>query len=39
MTSSRITNASLAFLRQIGAEFAGKYPKIASRLALEADKM
>jgi type VI secretion system protein ImpG len=28
----------LAFLRQIGAEFAGKYPKIASRLLLEADK-
>ena len=28
----------LTFLRQIGAEFAGKYPKIASRLLLEADK-
>jgi type VI secretion system protein ImpG len=28
----------LAFLRQIGAEFATKYPKIASRLLLEADK-
>jgi len=28
----------LAFLRQIGAEFAAKYPKIASRLLLEADK-
>ena len=28
----------LTFLRQIGAEFAEKYPKIASRLLLEADK-
>jgi type VI secretion system protein ImpG len=28
----------LAFLRQMGAEFAGKYPKIASRLQLEQDK-
>ncbi len=28
----------LAYMRQMGAEFAGKYPKIASRLALEADK-
>ena len=28
----------LTFLRQIGAEFAVKYPKIASRLLLEADK-
>jgi type VI secretion system protein ImpG len=28
----------LAFLRQIGAEFAAKYPKIASRLLLEATK-
>src|SRR5262249_14463684 len=28
----------LSFLRQIGAEFAVKYPKIASRLLLEADK-
>ena len=28
----------LAFFRQISAEFAGKYPKIASRLALEADR-
>jgi type VI secretion system protein ImpG len=28
----------LTFLRQIGAEFAAKYPKIASRLLLEADK-
>ena len=27
----------LAYLRQMGAEFAEKYPKIASRLALEAD--
>ena len=28
----------LTFLRQSGAEFAAKYPKIASRLLLEADK-
>lgn len=28
----------LTFLRQIGAEFAAKYPKIASRLQLEADR-
>jgi type VI secretion system protein ImpG len=28
----------LAFLRQTGAEFAQKYPKIAGRLLLEADK-
>lgn len=28
----------LNFLRQMGAEFAGKYPKIASRLILEPDK-
>jgi type VI secretion system protein ImpG len=28
----------LIFLRQMGAEFAEKYPKIASRLLLEADK-
>jgi type VI secretion system protein ImpG len=28
----------LAFLRQMGAEFAVKYPKIAGRLQLEADK-
>jgi type VI secretion system protein ImpG len=28
----------LTFLRQLGAEFASKYPKIASRLLLEADK-
>jgi type VI secretion system protein ImpG len=28
----------LSFLRQVGAEFAAKYPKIASRLLLEADK-
>ncbi|MBI1896789.1 MAG: type VI secretion system baseplate subunit TssF [Acidobacteria bacterium] len=28
----------LSFLRQMGAEFAEKYPKIASRLILEADK-
>ena len=28
----------LSFLRQMGAEFAAKYPKIASRLVLEPDK-
>ena len=28
----------LAFLRQLGAEFAEKYPKIASRLLLEPDR-
>jgi type VI secretion system protein ImpG len=28
----------LSYLRQIGAEFAAKYPKIAGRLQLEADK-
>src|SRR5262249_14502368 len=28
----------LGFLRQMGAEFAQKYPKIATRLQLEADK-
>ena len=28
----------LTFLRQMGAEFAAKYPKVASRLLLEADK-
>jgi type VI secretion system protein ImpG len=28
----------LTFLRQLGAEFAEKYPKIASRLQLEADR-
>src|SRR5438067_5379731 len=28
----------LVFLRQMGAEFARKYPKIASRLLLEGDK-
>src|SRR5215475_10226976 len=28
----------LIFLRQMGAEFAEKYPKIAGRLVLEADK-
>ncbi|MCK6556300.1 type VI secretion system baseplate subunit TssF [Candidatus Binatia bacterium] len=28
----------LAFLRQMGAEFAAKYPKIAARLQLESDR-
>ncbi|MFB3829132.1 MAG: type VI secretion system baseplate subunit TssF [Bryobacteraceae bacterium] len=28
----------LAYLRQMGAEFAGKYPKIAARLLIEPDK-
>ena len=30
--------SELTFLRQIGAEFADKYPKIASRLLLETDR-
>ena len=30
--------SELTFLRQMGAEFAAKYPKIASRLALEPDR-
>ena len=29
----------LAYFRQMGAEFAGKYPKIASRLLLEPDNI
>ena len=29
----------LTFLRQMGAEFAEKYPKIASRLLLEPDRV
>ena len=28
----------LSYVRQMGAEFAGKYPKIAGRLLLENDK-
>jgi type VI secretion system protein ImpG len=28
----------LTFLRQVGAEFADKYPKVANRLVLEADR-
>ena len=28
----------LSFIRQMAGEFADKYPKIASRLQLEADK-
>ncbi|MBX6314112.1 MAG: type VI secretion system baseplate subunit TssF, partial [Isosphaeraceae bacterium] len=31
-------NSELAFLRDLGAEFAAKYPKVAGRLQLEADK-
>jgi type VI secretion system protein ImpG len=31
-------NRELTFLRQMGAEFAEKYPKVASRLVLEPDK-
>src|SRR3954452_12336936 len=31
-------HAELAYLRELGAEFAAKYPKVASRLQLEADK-
>lgn len=31
-------NAELAYLRELGAEFARKYPKVAARLLLEEDK-
>jgi type VI secretion system protein ImpG len=31
-------NAELAYLRELGAEFAARFPKVASRLMLEADK-
>ena len=31
-------NGELAYLRELGAEFAQKYPKVAARLLLEADK-
>lgn len=31
-------NRELTYLRKLGAEFAQKYPKVASRLQLEADK-
>lgn len=31
-------NAELTFIREMGAEFAEKYPKVASRLLLDADK-
>ena len=31
-------NSELAFLRELGAEFAEKYPKVAGRLLLEAGK-
>ena len=31
-------NNELTYLRQLGAEFGDKYPKIASRLVLEPDK-
>src|SRR5690242_4665176 len=31
-------NRELAYFRQLGAEFAAKYPKIAGRLLLESDK-
>jgi type VI secretion system protein ImpG len=34
----RYYERELSFVRQIGAEFATKYPRIASRLLLEADK-
>lgn len=34
----RYYERELSFLRQSGAEFAAKYPKIAGRLLLEADK-
>jgi type VI secretion system protein ImpG len=31
-------NGELAYLRELGAEFAERYPKVAARLLLEADK-
>lgn len=31
-------NAELAYLRELGTEFARKYPKVAGRLALEEDR-
>jgi type VI secretion system protein ImpG len=31
-------NSELGYLRELGGEFARKYPKVASRLLLEADK-
>jgi type VI secretion system protein ImpG len=31
-------NGELAYLRELGAEFAARYPKVAARLLLEADK-
>lgn len=31
-------NSELAYLRELGAEFAGRYPKVASRLLLDAEK-
>src|SRR4051794_33964485 len=31
-------DSELAFLREMGAEFAARYPKVAARLLLEADK-
>src|SRR3954454_3744909 len=34
----RYYERELSFLRQMGAEFAEQYPKVASRLALEPDK-
>lgn len=31
-------NSELAYLRELGAEFAAKYPKVAARLMLDAEK-
>src|SRR5438067_3777509 len=31
-------NSELTFIREMGAEFAAKYPKVAGRLLLEGDK-
>src|SRR4051794_14893744 len=31
-------NGELAYLRELGAEFASRYPKVAARLLLESDK-
>jgi type VI secretion system protein ImpG len=34
----RYYNSELAYLREMGAEFAARYPSVAGRLALESDK-
>jgi len=36
--AAHLLQRELSFLQQMGAEFADKYPKIASRLLLQGDK-